>query len=309
MIMAKVCHSQCLNDPPLRPWVACHKDGEVLAAHCTCKPGLGEVCAHVAAVLFYLEVTVKISHGVTSTSLPCEWIKTSTAKGRYLEATDIDFTSSQTKKRKIDEGSTEKTTSSIYARIAKLPELGDEEKKQFYNNLQASGAKCAVLSLLDSHHQNFIPVSITANLPPTLTELAKRHSCQADDDEQVQAACRDIMTNLTLTRDQGSTLERLTRKQSNCKLWINYRAGRLTASNFKRCCRTKVDKPSVSLLCATQRHTSLRQRQPNMGVTMRMKQPRTMKRKSRDFMTISRWMMLGCMCILTTPIWVLRQMG
>lgn len=40
---------------PLKCWVAVDKDGVVLCGHCLCMAGLGEVCSHVAAVLFLLE--------------------------------------------------------------------------------------------------------------------------------------------------------------------------------------------------------------------------------------------------------------
>ncbi|XP_076335045.1 uncharacterized protein LOC143243089 [Tachypleus tridentatus] len=48
IITAKVCHSQRLNEPPLKLWVASCRNGEIISSHCTCKAGLGEVCSHVA---------------------------------------------------------------------------------------------------------------------------------------------------------------------------------------------------------------------------------------------------------------------
>ncbi|XP_061926072.1 FGGY carbohydrate kinase domain-containing protein isoform X4 [Entelurus aequoreus] len=42
----QVKHSQRMNDPPLRPWVAIAKDGQILCCHCTCMAGLGETCSH-----------------------------------------------------------------------------------------------------------------------------------------------------------------------------------------------------------------------------------------------------------------------
>ena len=47
-------HSQKLNEAPLKPWVILSGD-TVNCAHCTCIAGLGEVCTHVAALLFTLE--------------------------------------------------------------------------------------------------------------------------------------------------------------------------------------------------------------------------------------------------------------
>ncbi|XP_076342635.1 uncharacterized protein LOC143242903 [Tachypleus tridentatus] len=35
-----VCHSQRLNEPPLKLWVASCRNGEIISSHCTCKAGL-----------------------------------------------------------------------------------------------------------------------------------------------------------------------------------------------------------------------------------------------------------------------------
>lgn len=48
----KVKHSMRLHDTPLDAWVLVKNDGEVLCGHCTCMAGFGEVCSHVAAILF-----------------------------------------------------------------------------------------------------------------------------------------------------------------------------------------------------------------------------------------------------------------
>ena len=47
-ITALVRHSQKLSWPPLK---AVKQSGEVICTHCSCVPGLGEVCSNVAAVL------------------------------------------------------------------------------------------------------------------------------------------------------------------------------------------------------------------------------------------------------------------
>ena len=38
-------------------WVQTDIDGVVLCAHCTCMAGLGEVCSHIGAILFYVDAT------------------------------------------------------------------------------------------------------------------------------------------------------------------------------------------------------------------------------------------------------------
>jgi len=61
--------------------------------------GLGEVCTHVAAVLFYLEALNRLEGERTCTEGQCAWILPSSLKSaQYLPIKDIDFTSAQGKK-------------------------------------------------------------------------------------------------------------------------------------------------------------------------------------------------------------------
>ena len=66
--------------------------------------GLGEVCTHVAAVLFFLEMTVRINGTSTCTQQKCQWVVPTFQKSiPYLPIKDIDFTSAKVKKRRIDD--------------------------------------------------------------------------------------------------------------------------------------------------------------------------------------------------------------
>ena len=62
--------------------------------------GLGEVCTHVAAVLFYLEALQRIEEVQTCTQLQCGWIVPSASTtAQYLEVKNIDFSLARGKKR------------------------------------------------------------------------------------------------------------------------------------------------------------------------------------------------------------------
>lgn len=54
VIVGSVRHSQKMNAPPLKAWVAVSSSGKVEVAHCNCKSGLGETCSHAAVILFAL---------------------------------------------------------------------------------------------------------------------------------------------------------------------------------------------------------------------------------------------------------------
>ena len=55
--------------------------------------GLGEVCSHVAAVLFTSEEAVKIANETTCTAVPCRWARGSTKPFEYTTGSNIHFIS------------------------------------------------------------------------------------------------------------------------------------------------------------------------------------------------------------------------
>ena len=60
-VLAKVRHSQKMNDPTVPPWIITEDDGRILCAHCCeCMAGQGETCSHIASVVFYIETFNRI---------------------------------------------------------------------------------------------------------------------------------------------------------------------------------------------------------------------------------------------------------
>ena len=104
LYFSKVNHSQRLSETPLKSWLAVERNGNVLTGHCNCLAGLGGVCSHVGAILFAVEAGVRMRKSRTCTSVPCQWLLPSgVGNVSYAERLEIDFTSSNTKKRKLDE--------------------------------------------------------------------------------------------------------------------------------------------------------------------------------------------------------------
>lgn len=54
--------------------------------------------------------------------------------------------------------------------------------------------------------------------------------------------------SLTYTEEEIRQVERLSRNQNQSKFWFRFRTGRVTASLFKRVCRTTITNPSISLI-------------------------------------------------------------
>ena len=97
----QVLHSQSIRNTPLEPWIIAEKSGRILGGHCTCVAGLGEVCTHVAALLFLIEETVNLRDSKTVTQEKAYWmLPTSLSKVDYKECQNIDFTAAKTYKVK-----------------------------------------------------------------------------------------------------------------------------------------------------------------------------------------------------------------
>ena len=63
-----------MNEASLMPWIITDKDGSIISGHCTCMAGVGEVCSHVGALLFAVEVAVKIRTSKTVTEEKADWL-------------------------------------------------------------------------------------------------------------------------------------------------------------------------------------------------------------------------------------------
>ena len=75
----------------MKAWVAVEHVGTVLCGHCTCMAGLGDVCSHVAAILFTIDANTQLKNNTASTSLPCSWLPPTFQHVTYSEFVDIDF--------------------------------------------------------------------------------------------------------------------------------------------------------------------------------------------------------------------------
>ena len=61
--------------------------------------GLGEVCTHVAALLFYWEALHRMEEAQTCTQQQCGWLVPSASVAfQYLEVKDINFTLAREKR-------------------------------------------------------------------------------------------------------------------------------------------------------------------------------------------------------------------
>ena len=184
------------------------------------------------------------------TEEPAYWKLPSAVKAaKYLPAAEIDFTSAKTKKRKLDalvnDGSS--VSSSIpQSKAPKIvPEPTDAELKTFYSQMNATGTRPALLSVVPEYCHQFKTSHPDNILPPLLTDLYNpQYSTLSYPD--LLKKCSDVQ--LTITQEEADNVEKATRAQASSKQWFRFRSGRITASKMKNVCRTNPDQPAQSLI-------------------------------------------------------------
>ena len=159
VVVAKVRHSQRMNDPLVNVWIITETEGAIISAHCPgCKAGLAESCSHVASTMMYIEFWARINGKMAFTQVKCSWLlPTYVNEVTYERVADIDFTSAKKLKEnldnKIDSLNENKATSResqpSQAEIAIPSQLpSEEEMNKFLQTLNLCDTKAVVLSLI-----------------------------------------------------------------------------------------------------------------------------------------------------------------
>jgi len=172
----------------------------------------------------------------------------------------MDFTSAKRKKKELDEKCTatptceppadrdvqdvtpvQSSSTGTGARAVATPSI--HEIADFHAKLNDCEHKPAILSIIPQFADAFTCDTQFNVLP--LTSLFKQDYASLSVAELITAA---ETVNVTVSDDDIELIELATRTQSTSQDWYLYRAGRITASNFKEACCTDPEKPSVSLL-------------------------------------------------------------
>lgn len=245
-------HSQRMREKPLSPWIITDKTGTVLASHCDCMAGIGETCSHVAAVLFFVEATVRIRDSRTVTQEPAYWLIPKSVKGvTYNETAGINFSSAKTIKRKFDAcvdglpNTSASVKNSSKKRKKEIPPPTENEMASFFKSLQQIGKKPAILTIMKEYSDTYVPVTVKKKLPVKLTSLNDNDAASLSYEDLVQK-CSEI--DIKVSEEESRNVEIITRNQSASRQWFDYRAGRITASNMKSVCTTDPKAPSRNLV-------------------------------------------------------------
>jgi len=128
----------------------------------------------------------------------------------------------------------------------------EDELIKFYDCLNSSDVKPAILKITPPYSQQFIPMGMNESLPQPISQLYDPDALQLDYLSPLNR-CEEIARNLKVVYfaksinifkntfqiplEQVMLLEQSTRKQAKCKLCKVHHEGRITASNFKAVAR------------------------------------------------------------------------
>lgn len=114
--------------------------------------------------------------------------------------------------------------------------------QKFLGKINQVNSAAVILSVVEPFAKNRATIEVE-NLPMKLEDL---YTVEYENLSLTELLALDV--TLTLTDSEQQAVETVTRNQSRSSDWHSYRAGRITASNFRSVCVTSINKPSLSLL-------------------------------------------------------------
>lgn len=231
LIRGEVGHSQKLNQKPLQVWIMTESDGSVVTGHCTCIAGAGEVCSHIGSALYAVEYlyrkvsTLEETGASACTSISCSWNVPKT-QVTMLRVSEIDWN--------VVKGTFTGETPNVTV-------LKGKPLESFLQKFEQHGLT-TVLGRLNKPPQ----IEFTPQLPELFNIYKKEYEHATYD--YLLGISETYFAQLTLTTEDVENIEKNTIIQNKSEVWFNQRAGRVTATKFKRVCHTSLEKPSLTLI-------------------------------------------------------------
>ena len=119
-------------------------------------------------------------------------------------------------------------------------ELEDLFWKICFGGLSKSGVKASILSFGPKYCEDFVPRIEKGDLPRPLTDLYNKEFFKVTELSDVLPECERVFSSVSISSEHCECIEKTTSSQSQSKLWYQYRAGRITASNFKNAVHTVI---------------------------------------------------------------------
>lgn len=212
--------SQRLSQPPYETWVCLNGKGDIHAAHCKCMAGLGQVCVHVAALLFKVEAGVKLGYTSTSsTSESCTWNSQLRTQLNVCPVSEISLDILKSG-RKISQPCVTSSSTDPLPDIAVLQKLKE---------CCPDGVFFTLIPKLSAEDTDTAEEDGSTTLMPLLTSLGNETIARATDIYSVYAAYKASCSISAIEQ-----LEAQTRGQADVQLWHEHRKGRITGTTFHK---------------------------------------------------------------------------
>lgn len=251
VVIGKVRPSQRMNDLPLLVWMICASSGSILSAHCMgSKAGLGEMCSHVASVLYYRYVKcwAKIHGKLACTQVKCAWLLPSYVNEvPYALISEINFKSARKLKQDLDESVDANIPPGNKCKPAKKNKVpGVSPTDGEIDNLMEELDKCKVkpvcLSLVHPYVNQFV---LENRCIPTIPYQYSSDNMELSYPELLR---KFEEVNLNVTPKQMEVVEKETREQSKGKSFFKHGACHIGASVSGAVAHSNSSQPSQSLI-------------------------------------------------------------
>lgn len=124
-------------------------------------------------------------------------------------------------------------------------ELDDEQFQTIIQKFEDLGCSPAIARLVEPFASKLQEKNTPPPLPEPLDSIFREEFAERSYYELLAEGDNIV---IAISAEEVSTIEALTRNQSQNYLWLKYRAGRITASKFKSVCRASLEKPPLSLI-------------------------------------------------------------
>ena len=252
LVVAKVRHSQHINDTSVPIWIITNNEGTVSSAHClACKAGLAECCSHIESVLYYIKAGNRIQGKLACTQVKCAWLLPT-----YLNEVPyskvkwyINFKSA--KKSNIElldrindlcQSFTSQKVKPTLKPVVEEPIPSKAEMKAQFSEVNKSSKKLVILSLVPEFSEQFV---LKSRWFPTLPDLYNHDNLTLGYPKLLEK-CGEI--RVPLSDSYIDLVEHDTRKQSHGAAFFRHRAGRVVASTSCSVAHTNPAPPSISLI-------------------------------------------------------------
>ena len=190
--------------------------------------GLGEVCTHVAALLFSVEFSVRGLEERSVTGVAAYWAPPSLKRVQPQPVDEMDFSTPLVKLRKLQQGDIGSADAENNSRRVLTPDDNTLDKVLF-SALQAANSSSAMFLVMPKYALKLKPGVLIKSLASLYEEALEEKSLA-----ELQDLASEV--EISITAGEAEAIEKEARGQSRNKLWKNLRIGRITASNFKRVC-------------------------------------------------------------------------